>query len=212
MGFWGEKGGIGLDHDPVVRDQVARPGDFRGVREGDDAGERDPPPEVEHRPGVGFVAREAVEDEPVVREAGGIEDRDEFFEGLPAVDDDRLGKTFGGPRLDSGELFLQHGALEIASRFRIVVIEPEVALLLRHRALLFLVVGALLLIAAARPALRTLAGAAGLFSMMSFVLLAWLSQTDNVALERIVRVDLGVSVVLGAALFAHLARSRLTRD
>ena len=46
MGFRGEKGGIGLHHDPVVRDQVARGGDLGGIGEGDDSGEGDPSTKV----------------------------------------------------------------------------------------------------------------------------------------------------------------------
>ena len=128
MGFRGEEGGVGLDHDPVVRDQVARPGDFRGIREGDDAGEGDPPTEVEHRPGVGFVAREAVEDEAVVgqgwtRRSTGRRSSNAFRQWI----DHRFRKPLGRPGLDLGELFLEDRALEAAIGLVVVVIEPEFA-------------------------------------------------------------------------------------
>ena len=78
--------------------------------------------------------------------------------------------------------------------------EPNLVILMRHRAVLFAIVGALLVVAAFREALRPVAVAAGLFSMLSFVVIAYASGGANAELQRVVLVDLVASLLLvGAA-------------
>lgn len=76
-------------------------------------------------------------------------------------------------------------------------------LLLRHRALLFAVVGTGLLIAVFAPAWRVVAGLVALFCMLSFIALA-AGQSLGPAIQRVVRIDLWVSAALGLALAARL--------
>ena len=76
----------------------------------------------------------------------------------------------------------------------------ELELLLRHRAVLFAVVGVMLLGAAWRPELRVWAGALGLVSMVSYVGLWWGLGVESGALGRVARVDVVASVVLAVAL------------
>lgn len=91
----------------------------------------------------------------------------------------------------------------VEALYGVGVVSPELELLLRHRALLFGVLAALLLVAALRPELRPLAGALALVSMLGYVLLAWQVGTEQAALLRVLRVDLLVSLLLSAALVAE---------
>jgi hypothetical protein len=76
-------------------------------------------------------------------------------------------------------------------------------LLLRHRALLFGILGAAFLAAAVVSAWRIGAGIVALFSMLSFVVLAKDSASIP-AIRRIVRIDLALSGMLGLALLLPL--------
>jgi len=67
--------------------------------------------------------------------------------------------------------------------------EPNLQILMRHRAVLFGLLGALLVAAAFLPGLRTLALLAGLVSVVSFLLLAWGTPLYNEALRRVVVAD-----------------------
>lgn len=67
--------------------------------------------------------------------------------------------------------------------------EPNLQILMRHRAVLFGLLGALLVAAAFLPGLRTLALIAGLVSVVSFLLLAWGTPLYNEALRRVVVAD-----------------------
>lgn len=79
--------------------------------------------------------------------------------------------------------------------------DADTLLLLRHRALLFAVIGSGLLIAVFVPAWRVPASVVALFCMLSFIALAN-GQSSAPAIQRVVRVDLAVSAVLGIALTA----------
>jgi hypothetical protein len=83
--------------------------------------------------------------------------------------------------------------------YGVALADPNLVVLMRHRALLFGVVGGLLVAAAWRPALRPAALAAGLFSMLSFASLAALAGDPNAALTRVMQVDLVASALLIAA-------------
>jgi hypothetical protein len=83
--------------------------------------------------------------------------------------------------------------------YGVVVQDPNLAILLRHRALLFAIVAGLLGLAAFHPPLRALAIAAGLISMLSFVAIAGLVGEYNPLLRRVVLVDVIASLALVAA-------------
>lgn len=80
----------------------------------------------------------------------------------------------------------------------------DLLLLMRHRAVLFGVVGSLLLVAAFRPQLRVPAGTVGLVSIASFLWLALPLQEHGAALQRVFWAD----VVAGASLLLALWLSR----
>ncbi|MGB5349706.1 MAG: hypothetical protein WBN10_08905 [Polyangiales bacterium] len=77
--------------------------------------------------------------------------------------------------------------------------DPNLVVLMRHRAILLGIVGALLGVAAFVVPLRPTAYAAGFTSMLSFVLIAWLTGGYNDALRRVVSADLVASAALLAA-------------
>ena len=89
---------------------------------------------------------------------------------------------------------------QLTSLYGVEVASDDLSLLLRHRAVLFLIVGLLLLTSVAFQSLRLVSGIAGLVSMMSFVLLAWSLPEVNSSLQRIVMIDIIVSVFLFIAL------------
>jgi hypothetical protein len=83
--------------------------------------------------------------------------------------------------------------------YGLVVQDPNLAILLRHRAVLFAIVAGLLGLAAFHPPLRALAISAGLISMLSFVAIAGLVGEYNPLLRRVVLVDVVASLALIAA-------------
>jgi hypothetical protein len=68
--------------------------------------------------------------------------------------------------------------------------EPNLAILMRHRAVLFGLLGAFLLVAAFRPALQGPALAVGFASVVSFLYLAWSVGGYNAQVGRVVTADL----------------------
>lgn len=86
--------------------------------------------------------------------------------------------------------------------------DPRLILLLRHRALLFGVLGTFFLLAAFVAAWRVAAALVALLSMLSFIGLAS-GQEWPAAIQRVVRVDVVVSLLLVAALGAQLLRRAL---
>lgn len=77
--------------------------------------------------------------------------------------------------------------------------DPVTLLLLRHRALLFGVLGTGFLYAAFNPAWRVAASVVALFCMLSFVLLAR-REAWPPSIRRVVKIDIVLSALLGVAL------------
>jgi hypothetical protein len=94
-------------------------------------------------------------------------------------------------------------ASKLETLYGIPVREPNLELLLRHRAVLFGLLAAFLTYAAFRPDLQRLALVAGFVSVCAFLVLAWLMPSTNAALTRVVRADL---VALVALIVAALVR------
>ena len=98
--------------------------------------------------------------------------------------------VLGGPRLES--------------LYGLPVDEPDLAILMRHRAVLFGLLGAFLLYAAFQAELQRIAFIAGLLSAGSFVWLAWSIGGYNAQIGRVVIVDLAAIVCLLVAIGADL--------
>ena len=96
------------------------------------------------------------------------------------------------------------GAARLSALYGIDVQEPNLALLLRHRAVLFGLLAVLLATAALRPALHGLGVAAGLASVGAFLLLAWFEGPLNAALTPVVRLDIAALILLLVAGLVHL--------
>jgi hypothetical protein len=94
--------------------------------------------------------------------------------------------------------FLSNDRIE--SLYSVEIREPNLAILMRHRALLFGTVGAVLLAAVFHPPLRGLAGAMGLFSMLSYVALVLSVGESNTSLRRIMWIDVAASLGLAIAI------------
>ncbi len=97
----------------------------------------------------------------------------------------------------------------IPDAYGISVSDPNLLILLRHRAALFAVVGGLLAAAAFRAHLRPLATLAGLFSMLSFVAVVWLDGPANAQLTRYAGIDATAALaVLAGYLLDRRQRER----
>jgi hypothetical protein len=93
------------------------------------------------------------------------------------------------------------GAGQLQSLYGTTVSDPDLLLLLRHRAIVLGLLGLLLIAAAASRRLRTLALGAGLASMLSFVALALPLSMHGAAMARIAWADLIASALLLCAAF-----------
>jgi hypothetical protein len=95
------------------------------------------------------------------------------------------------------------GADRLTALYGLDFSEPSLSILMRHRAVLFGLLGAFLVVAAFRPALQPLAFVAAFVSVLSFLLLAWLSGGYNAQVGRVVTADLValVALVIGAAAY-----------
>lgn len=101
------------------------------------------------------------------------------------------------------------GASHLLRLYGVTATDPRLLLLLRHRAVLFGLLGALLLASLWIPALRTAALLAGVISAASYVWLAWQSPSLTPALARVAWIDAGLLVVLLPALVAQCGRGSL---
>jgi hypothetical protein len=93
------------------------------------------------------------------------------------------------------------GADRVALLYNVSIQDPNLAILMRHRAVLFGLLGAFLVAAAFLPALQTAALIAGFVSVVSFLALAWTTGGYNAAIGRVVTADLVAlaCLVAGAA-------------
>lgn len=94
--------------------------------------------------------------------------------------------------------------------YAVPVPSAEISLLLKHRAVLFGIVGGLLLTAVFVQRYRTSAGIAGLTSMLSFIALFLLGDVDSPTLRRVMLIDAWVAAIFVAGFICHL-RARIPR-
>lgn len=96
------------------------------------------------------------------------------------------------------------GSERLASLYGVSFSEPNVAILMRHRAVLFGLLGLFLVVAAFRPSWQPIAFAAGLASVVSFLWLAWSVGGYNAQVGRVFAADVValVCLVIGAVALA----------
>ena len=100
------------------------------------------------------------------------------------------------------------GAERLAALYGLSFEGPDLEILMRHRAVLFGILGLLMLSAAFRPALQPAALLAGFASVVSFLWLAVSTGGYNESLRRVVVADLValVCLVVAGALYVHVNR------
>jgi hypothetical protein len=96
------------------------------------------------------------------------------------------------------------GARPLQKLYAVAITDPGLLLMLRHRALLFGVLGAGLLAAVAVPSLRTAMLTAGLISTAGFCLLALQAPELSAALRRVALIDIPIALGLAVVLVHHL--------
>jgi len=92
------------------------------------------------------------------------------------------------------------GATRLLGLYGMAFDDPSLRILMRHRAVLFGLLGGATLAAAFIPAWRVPMAPAALVSMLSFIALAALEGGGNTAIRRVVLADVVASVLLAAAL------------
>jgi hypothetical protein len=100
------------------------------------------------------------------------------------------------------------GADKLSSLYGLGFTDSNLVIVMRHRAVLFGLLGAFLLYAALRPALQPLALIAGYVSVLSFLWLAWSAPSYNAAMARVVTADLVALACLFAATVAYAITQR----
>jgi hypothetical protein len=95
----------------------------------------------------------------------------------------------------------------LSKLYQIEILNQDIALLLRHRAILFGIVGAIIISAAFFTRLRLTAAIAGLVSALSFIVLVLALETTNPSLIQIAWIDLFVSMLLLLGLALHILRN-----
>ena len=92
----------------------------------------------------------------------------------------------------------------LSKLYLVTDISPDIALLLRHRAFLFGIVGASIFYSAFQTNLRSYATIAGLISMVSFVVLVFALKTSNPSLIKVAWIDIIAIIILIAGYLLHI--------
>jgi hypothetical protein len=96
------------------------------------------------------------------------------------------------------------GAKQLSALYGVPVADPNLEILLRHRAFLFGLVGAFSLAAAAEPGWYGIALAANAVSVFSFLALAKAVGPYNEKIARVVLVDCVAAIAVAVGIAAHL--------
>jgi hypothetical protein len=94
------------------------------------------------------------------------------------------------------------------SLYGILFDEPNLEILMRHRAVLFGVLGGFLLLAAFKPAFQLAGFVAGFVSVISFLYLAWTVGGYNEHIARVFWADIVALALLVVGFIGHLVMQR----
>lgn len=100
------------------------------------------------------------------------------------------------------------GGGRLTRLYGVAIDDPNLRILLQHRAVLFGLLGALLIAAALRPELRVVALMGGLVSTVSFLVIAWGVGGYNPQVGRVVTADIVAVALLLVAAGSHWYDSR----
>ncbi len=93
---------------------------------------------------------------------------------------------------------------QLSRLYQVSSLSVDLALLLRHRALLFGIVGGYMIYAAFQESLRNHAAVMGLVSMVSFIVLVFMLKTSNPSLVRLAYIDAVLTLMLLSGYVLHL--------
>ena len=91
------------------------------------------------------------------------------------------------------------GAERLLALYGVSLNDPNLLILMRHRAALFGLLGLFMVYAAFKPSLQPLAFLAGFLSVVSFMAIAWSVGGYNEAIRKVVIADVVAVVALGIA-------------
>ena len=94
------------------------------------------------------------------------------------------------------------GADRLATLYGLDFSEPNLAILMRHRAVLFGLLGSFFLYAAFKPSLQPMAFVAAFVSILSFFYLVWAAGGHNTFVQRILLGDVVAFIALVVAVIA----------
>jgi uncharacterized BrkB/YihY/UPF0761 family membrane protein len=101
------------------------------------------------------------------------------------------------------------GSERLASLYGLQFNEPNLEILMRHRAVLFGLLGAFMVFAAFKPAYQTVAFVGGFISVVSFLYLSWAVGGYN---EQVGRVFVADVVALGCLIVGGLVHAVVQRE
>lgn len=104
------------------------------------------------------------------------------------------------------------GGAQLASLYGLPFNEPNLAILMRHRAVLFGLLGMFLVVAAFRRNWQAAAFGAGFISVLSFLAFAWTADSYNAQIGRVVTADLIALLCLVIGLACYVCRSSRSSD
>ena len=88
------------------------------------------------------------------------------------------------------------GAERLSALYAVSIASPDLTILMRHRAVLFGLLGMFMIYAAFKPALQPLAFIAGGISVVSFIVIAWSVGGYNEAIRKVVLADVVAIIAL----------------
>jgi hypothetical protein len=95
------------------------------------------------------------------------------------------------------------GMSRLQSLYGVTIDDPNLEILMRHRAVLVGILGAFLIYAAFRPGLQLAALIAGAVSVISFLVIAGMVGSYNTGIARVVTADIVAIVCLLIGAFAY---------
>ncbi len=96
------------------------------------------------------------------------------------------------------------GAERLTALYGLSFNEPNLEILMRHRAVLFGLLGVLLVYAAFTPSIQPLAIIAGCVSAVSFIAIAWSVEGYNASIQKVVLADIVAIIALVIAGAIHV--------